>query len=77
MTYGETGVLRSPQSPQKMVIYGSWSSIRGAHHIANRLSLPTPRCHALPLRGRISSSCTTFDWLQNILFRHVQGVIIL
>ncbi len=35
---------------------------------------PTPCCHSLPLGDGISSSETTYGWLQDALFIHVQGL---
>ncbi len=36
----------------------------------------TPCCLSLPLGTRISSSGTTFGWLQDVLFMHVQGIVL-
>ncbi len=46
-------------------------------HTASSSGVPTPRCRSLPLGAGISSSGTTFGWLEDVLFSHVQGVVIL
>ncbi len=33
----------------------------------------TPHCHFVPLWAYISSSWTTFDWLEDILLMHVHA----
>ncbi len=53
------------------------STLLSKVYTASSSSVPIPLCHSLPLGAGISGSRTTFCWLQDVLFTHVQGGIVI
>ncbi len=50
------------------------NTIKDIRHTASSTSVATPLWHSLTLGAGMSDSGTTFGWLQDVLFMHMQGV---